>query len=189
MMKRALLPIVLLLLAAPASAAFLGGNSRLGEKLLDASSLHVASGLSSERLPSSDEVWLRRAAECFVAPGGSGGALTRPQRVFTTTDAPVNLSRPKGTFVTEIDISAPESLVPHVQRNVPPSAARPGGSLPRYVTEIEVPQGSVLPDPTVPYRPNTGTGWVPSGTQGARVRTTWEVIEDAFGRPTLRKVK
>lgn len=71
-MKRALLLIVLLLLAAgvaPGAPALLGGNLRLGEKLLDAGSRHVASGLSSELQKGSDEVWLRRAAECFVAPG------------------------------------------------------------------------------------------------------------------------
>lgn len=70
-MKRALLPIVLLLLAAgvaPGAPALFGGNSPLGEQLLDAGSRHVASGLSAELQQGSDEVWLRRAAECFVAP-------------------------------------------------------------------------------------------------------------------------
>lgn len=71
MKKSALLLIVFWALTAPASAAFLGGNSRLGESLLDAGSRHVGGELSREGLPDSGEAWLRRVAECFVAPGAS----------------------------------------------------------------------------------------------------------------------
>lgn len=68
MKKPAFLLIAFLALTAPASAAFLGGNSRLGESFLDAGSRHVAGELSRERLPDSGGTWLRMAAECFVAP-------------------------------------------------------------------------------------------------------------------------
>jgi len=118
----------------------------------------------------------------------TGGQLSIPQKVFTSTDVPANLSRPKGTFVTELDIRRPQNLVPHVQRNVPPSAARPPGSLPRFVTEIDVPRGTVLPDPTVPFRPNSPNGFIRPGTPGARVRQVFEVIEDAAGNVTIRPV-
>lgn len=102
-MKRALLPIVLLLLAAgvaPGAPALLGGNLRLGDNLLDASSRHVASGLSSELQQSFGEAWLRRAAECFVAPGNIGN-ISRP---ITGADLGVkgNITQLSGTFsVTE----------------------------------------------------------------------------------------
>ncbi len=73
--------ILTVLMTAPASAAFLAGNSPLGEKLLDARCLHVASGLSSEGLTGSGEACLRSAAEFFVAPSAS--SVTNP-RAYST---------------------------------------------------------------------------------------------------------
>jgi hypothetical protein len=71
-MRRTVLTlIVVLAVTAPASAAFLGGNPRLGESFLNTSIKQVAGELSRELLPGWDGVWLRRAAECFVAPSAS----------------------------------------------------------------------------------------------------------------------
>jgi len=135
--------------------------------------------------PLTDAEALRSLME---APNRTGGQLSVPQKVFTSTDVPADVARPRGTFVTEIDITQPQNLVPHVQNNVPWNPARPPGSLPRYVTEIDVPQGSVLPDPTVPFKPNDPTGWLPPRPPGARVNQVYAVIEDAMGNVTIRPV-
>jgi hypothetical protein len=74
-MKRTILWLsVLLAMAgtAPASAAFLGANPRLGESFLNTGIEQVAGDVSLERLPGSGGAWLRRAAEFFVAPSTAG---------------------------------------------------------------------------------------------------------------------
>jgi hypothetical protein len=76
-MKRMILWLsVLLAMAgtAPASAAFLGANPRLGESLLNTGIEQVAGDVSLERLPGSSGAWLRRASEFFVAPGAGATA-------------------------------------------------------------------------------------------------------------------
>ena len=103
-------------------------------------------------------------------------------RVFTATDAPVNLNRPPGpsssggqggTFATTNDITTPTALARHTQANVPPSpsATRPAG-VPAHVAEIEIPRSSLRPDTTDP-RP--GNVWIPPGAPGARVTRRWRV--------------
>jgi hypothetical protein len=133
-----------------------------------------------------------------VAPQTAQGP---PVRVFTTTDAPVDLGRagtgatgpggvptPRGvggTFVTTTDITNPRALELHLQRNVPP------GSMPRYVTEVEVPPQGVRIDPTEP-RIILQNGWVAPNTPGARVVRVWEIrwVQDprGFDVPTLVEV-
>ena len=68
MKKSALLLIVLVAMTAPASAAFLDGNSRLGESFLNTGCLHVGGELSSELPPGCGGAWQRSVAEFFVAP-------------------------------------------------------------------------------------------------------------------------
>jgi hypothetical protein len=79
-MKRAILLLsVLLAMAgtAPASAAFLGANPRLGESLLNTGIEQVAGDVSPERLPGFGGAWLRRASEFFVAPGAVDKSIRR----------------------------------------------------------------------------------------------------------------
>jgi len=63
--------LMLAVLIAPASAAYVGGNSLQGKMFLDASSRQVAADLSATLHPGSDEVGLRWTAECFVAPNNT----------------------------------------------------------------------------------------------------------------------
>ena len=68
-MKRiALILSVLVAMTAPASAAFLGENSPLGESFLNTGCLHIEGELSSELPPGCGGAWLEGAAEFFVAP-------------------------------------------------------------------------------------------------------------------------
>ena len=67
-MKRTILTLIALLLTAPAQAAFLGENSRLGESSLNTGIEQVAGDVSQEGLPASGGAWLRGASEFFVAP-------------------------------------------------------------------------------------------------------------------------
>ncbi|MBN1852514.1 MAG: hypothetical protein JW829_07305 [Pirellulales bacterium] len=74
-MKRTILWLsVLLAMAgtAPASAAFLGTNPRLGESLLNTGIKQVAGDVSREGLSGSGGAWLQGASEFFVAPNASG---------------------------------------------------------------------------------------------------------------------
>lgn len=107
-----------------------------------------------------------------------------PKVVYTATDGAVNLGRPTGTFVTDVNISTPKAFMTHVADNVPPMA-RPAGTLPRVITEIRVSPGSVLPDPTVPFTPGTPTGWLPPKTPGT-IGRVWIVTEDAAGLPVIK---
>jgi hypothetical protein len=124
----------------------------------------------------------------WLAPGGlrtpNESLPTPADYVYTTTDSPVNLTRPTGTFVTSTDISIPENYFPHVQNNVPWSPIRPPGELPSIVTKIQVPPGSILPDPTVPFNPGSPTGWIPPGGQGT-ITGTWRVVTQPNGRITI----
>ena len=70
MKRTALVLSVLWVLAgtAPASAAFLGENPRLGESFPNAGIGHIAGDVSRELPPGSGGSCLERPAECFVAP-------------------------------------------------------------------------------------------------------------------------
>jgi len=114
--------------------------------------------------------------------------LLVPERVYTTTDSPVSLSRARGTFVTSADVTDEVRLLEHIRRNVPPAPRRPAGELPRYLTEIQVPPGSVLPDPTVPLVPGSPTGWLPPNAP-ARITRVWEIVENtADATITIRPI-
>jgi hypothetical protein len=70
-MKRTILVLsVLWVLAgtAPASAAFLGENPRLGENFLNTGIGQAAGDVNRDRLPGSCGSCLERPAGCFVAP-------------------------------------------------------------------------------------------------------------------------
>jgi hypothetical protein len=69
-MRRTVLALIVVL-AGTAPAAFLGGNPRLGESLLNTSIEQVAGELSRELLPGWGGAWLRGAAEFFVAPSAA----------------------------------------------------------------------------------------------------------------------
>lgn len=77
--------ILSVLLTAPASAAFLGGNSPLGENFLDAGCRQVGGELSAELQPGSGGAWFGEAAKCFIAPsaarGGESAAAARGRQV------------------------------------------------------------------------------------------------------------
>jgi hypothetical protein len=68
--------------------------------------------------------------------------------------------------VTEDDITTPLGFAIHCQRHVPPSASRPPGAWPEFITEIQVPRQELQPDPhgSPPCR------WLPPGTTAAIVR-------------------
>ena len=94
-MKRTILTLIVLLLTAPASAAFLGENSRLGESFLNTSIEQVAGDVSREMPPGSGEAWLERAAECFVAP------TQYPEGSFSVSNwngYPEGVPKPQGPF-------------------------------------------------------------------------------------------
>jgi hypothetical protein len=67
-LRRTVLALIVLLLTAPASAAFLGENPRPAQNLLDTGIEKVAGDVSRGLPPASGGVWLERTAECFVAP-------------------------------------------------------------------------------------------------------------------------
>jgi hypothetical protein len=70
-MKRTVLALSLLWVlagTAPASAAFLGENPRLGESFPNTTLLRVSEDVSRELPPGSGGSCLERPAECFVAP-------------------------------------------------------------------------------------------------------------------------
>ena len=74
-MKRTILVLsVLLAITAPASAAFLGVNLRLGESFLNTGIEKVAGDVSREMPMGCGRAWLERTAECFVAPGAMAGS-------------------------------------------------------------------------------------------------------------------
>ena len=74
-MKRTILALILLLAGtAPASAAFLGANSPLGESFLNTGIEKVAGDVSLEVPMGCGRAWLERTAECFVAPGAMAGS-------------------------------------------------------------------------------------------------------------------
>jgi len=131
-------------------------------------------------------------------PGSQAGTV----RVFTTTDFPVDAGRPGtgakgpggiptpkgvgGTFVTTTDISNPQALDLHIQRNV-----APGGTMPRYVSELEANPTAVLADPT--EAPLTfENGWIPPNAPGVSVVKVWEITwandPRGFPVPVLNKV-
>jgi len=108
------------------------------------------------------------------------------QKVYTTTDGPVDLNRQPsgvegssesfgGTYVTKSDITNPDNLVDHMNV-VPPKIGRES-SYPNRVTEIEVPSTSLKPDPSV-SNPTPGTSWLPPKTPGAKVTREFSVTED-----------
>ena len=69
-MKRTILALIVLLAGtAPASAAFFGANSPLGESFLNTGIEKVAGDVSLEVPMGCGRAWLERTAECFVAPG------------------------------------------------------------------------------------------------------------------------
>ena len=73
-MKRTVLALSLLWVlagTAPASAAFLGENPRLGESFLDKGIGPAAGDVNRDRLPGSCGSCLERPAECFVAPSAT----------------------------------------------------------------------------------------------------------------------
>ena len=68
-MKRTILALIVLLAGtAPASAAFFGANSPLGESFLNTGIEKVAGDVSLEVPMGYGGAWLKSAAECFVAP-------------------------------------------------------------------------------------------------------------------------
>ena len=68
-MKRTILALIVLLAGtAPASAAFFGENSPLGESFLNTGIEKVAGDVSLEVPMGCGRAWLERTAECFVAP-------------------------------------------------------------------------------------------------------------------------
>jgi hypothetical protein len=79
MKRTALVLSVLWVLAgtAPASAAVLGENPRLGESFLNAGIGQAAGDVNRELLPGSCESCLERPAECFVAPATLQGTAER----------------------------------------------------------------------------------------------------------------
>jgi hypothetical protein len=114
--------------------------------------------------------------------------------VYTATDFPVDLCRspdpsaPPGTagalggaFVTTVDITEPRAFGRHCQHHVPPSANRPPGAWPRFVTAIAVDDQDLLPDPHG-YPPAC---WIPSGAPSAAVVGVWEVTEHPDGSITI----
>ncbi len=95
-MKRMILWLsVLLAMAgtAPASAAFLSANPRLGESLLNTGIEQVAGDVSREGLPGFGGIWLRGASEFFVAPANALTHGHHPLPKFLGGDTAQTLSR------------------------------------------------------------------------------------------------
>lgn len=84
------------------------------------------------------------------------------------------MGRAGGTHVTTKDLSDPDVLPPFASDVIP-------GSTPKQVTEIEVPDGAIRPDPTKGNHPDTG--WIPPNTPGARSLREWEVDWGDFMSP------
>ena len=117
--------------------------------------------------------------------------------VYTATDFPVDLNRPPdlsavrgtaramgGTFVTEVDITSPTEYGRHCRRRVPPSANRPPGAWPKFITEIVVPDQGLQPDPHGRLPAN----WIPPATPGAAISRVWVVTENPDGTVAIASV-
>jgi hypothetical protein len=63
----------------------------------------------------------------------------------------------------------------------------PAKPFPKRLTVIEVPGEGVRIDPSVP-NPTPGTGHVPPHS-GAQITSVYEILYDAFGRPTFVKIE
>ena len=62
----------------------------------------------------------------------------------------------------------------------------PNGMEPKRLSVIEVPEGGVKVDPSVP-KPEPGTGHVPPNS-GVRVVAEYEITYDQWGMPTFKKI-
>jgi hypothetical protein len=132
-MKRTVLALSLLWVlagTAPASAAFLGENPRLGESFLDTTFLRVTADVSRELPPGSGGSCLERPAECFVAPGETGwpgsdpaqappGTEWRGQPGSTPGSSQGNYFNPETGESFRPDLNHPDPIGPHWDYRAP----------------------------------------------------------------------
>jgi hypothetical protein len=133
----------------------------------------------SERTGKLSEGLVGAGGTILAVAGPAGGVVKglRPapkKTVFTNTDGPVDLNRPPGkgtsggvggTHVTDADLSDPNVLPPFADGAIP-------GGIKSRVTEIEVPNSALRPDPT---GGNHGTSWIPPNSPGAKIIREWDV--------------
>ena len=129
----------------------------------------------------------------------AGVAPTKTQTVYTVSDVPIDVNRlPRavpadskvipsraygGTYVVEkspLEMTSAE-FNQFVRRNWP------NGMEPKRLSVIEVPEGGVNVDPSVP-KPEPGTGHVPPNG-GAKVVAEYEITYDQWGMPTFKKIQ
>lgn len=117
----------------------------------------------------------------------------KTKKVYTATDGPVDLNRSPspessggvgGTFVTEKDITNPNTLGEHMNI-VPPSPFRKD-VYPNTISEIEIPSSGLKPDPT-DTRVGKEIGWIAPNTKGAKVTKTFNVSTDDKMRPIIKE--
>ena len=113
----------------------------------------------------------------------AGQGSPQLSRVYTDSDGPIDLNRALGPgtsggvggiHVTRKNLSDPNILPAFASDHIP-------GSTPNRVTEIEVPRGGILPDPTGDNHPETG--WIAPNTPGTSIVNVWDVDWGDFLSP------
>lgn len=182
--------------AASASSGFLAGNSCRGKNSLEGGFCRASAAISAETCRSWGDFCHEETADSVVAPTTPAGPM---KTVYTLGDVPVDVNRlPQavpasqkviparaygGTYVQEANplTMTPQQFHEFVSNNLP------GNAFPKRLTVIEVPEGGVKIDPSVP-NPPAGTGHIPPNS-GARVTSVYEITYDQWGKPTFKKVQ
>jgi len=139
--------------------------------------------------------FFRLGAKAIYIEPAAGGKTT----VYTLSNVPINPNRPPtavppgapapparsfgGTYIltkNPMDMT-PQEFHGFVSNNL---FANP---FPKRLTVIEVPQGGVNIDPSIP-NPQPGTGHIPAYS-GARVTKVYEITYDQSGTPIFKKIE
>ncbi len=154
MKKSTLLLIVSWALPAPASAAFVGGNSRLGAELLDAGSRHVGGEVSRAGLPDSGEAWLEGTAEFFVAPSAPRGGANPAVQKAASRGSTLHSDKP-GHLPDQLRQRYPDTQFEFTKRGQVGQDVRVvGGKYPSEYPGSNWPKGVDCAD----FKPNTQGG-------------------------------